>query len=145
RRLSRGASSACLAANGRRTRSRSARSTWSVPGARMPRPTSAVVWTRRDPDDLEEVAMSIKTVLFSLSCVVALVAPAAAQQDKLGKVIFPTSCDAKVQAQFERGVAMLHSYWFTEARKVFDAVIAQDSSCAMAYWGLAVNYLGNSL
>ncbi|PYN38446.1 MAG: hypothetical protein DME01_02545 [Candidatus Rokuibacteriota bacterium] len=40
---------------------------------------------------------------------------------------------------------MLHSYWFTEARKVFDAVIAQDPKCAMAYWGLAVNYLGNSL
>ena len=27
---------------------------------------------------------------------------------------------------FERGVAMLHSYWFTEARKVFDAVLQQD-------------------
>jgi len=89
--------------------------------------------------------MRIKTVLFALSCVVALVAPAAAQQDKLGKVTFPTSCDAKVQAQFERGVAMLHSYWFTEARKVFESVAQQDSSCAIAYWGLAVNYLGNSL
>ena len=29
--------------------------------------------------------------------------------DQLGKVGFPTSCDAKVQAQFERGVAMIHS------------------------------------
>ena len=89
--------------------------------------------------------MRIKTGLFALACVVALVAPGAAQQDKLGKVTFPTSCDPKVQAQFERGVAMLHSYWFTEARKVFEAVLQQDTSCAMAYWGLAVNYLGNSL
>src|SRR5216684_4231898 len=89
--------------------------------------------------------MSIKAVLVALPCVIALVSPAAAQQDKLGKVTFPTSCDAKVQAQFERGVAMLHSYWFTEARKVFDAVTQQDRSCAIAYWGLAVNYLGNSL
>ena len=88
--------------------------------------------------------MRIKTLLFALPCAVALVAPAAAQ-DKLGKVTFPTSCDAKVQAQFERGVAMLHSYWFTEARKVFEAVAQQDTSCAIAYWGLAVNYLGNSL
>ena len=79
-----------------------------------------------------------------LLLVVALAVPGLAQ-DKLGKVAFPTSCDAKVQAQFERGVAMLHSYWFTEARKVFDAVIQQDPKCAMAYWGLAVNYLGNSL
>ena len=89
--------------------------------------------------------MRIKTTLFAVSCLIALVAPVAAQQDKLGKVTFPTSCDAKVQAQFERGVAMLHSYWFTEGRKVFENVLQQDPSCAMAYWGLAVNYLGNSL
>jgi Tfp pilus assembly protein PilF len=80
-----------------------------------------------------------------LLVVVALPVSGFAQADKLGKVSFPTSCDAKVQAQFERGVAMLHSYWFTEARKVFDGVLQQDPSCAMAYWGLAVNYLGNSL
>jgi len=94
---------------------------------------------------MEERPMKIKTTLFALLCAGALVAPAAAQQDKLGKVTFPTSCDPKVQAQFERGVAMLHSYWFTEARKVFDGVLQQDPSCAIAYWGLAVNYLGNSL
>ena len=89
----------------------------------------------------------MKTALASIAVVLVLAAltvPGLAQ-DKLGKVSFPTSCDAKVQAQFERGVAMLHSYWFTEARKVFDAVIQQDPKCAMAYWGLAVNYLGNSL
>src|SRR3989449_657907 len=90
---------------------------------------------------------SMKTALASIALLLVLTAltvPGLAQ-DKLGKVTFPTSCDAKVQAQFERGVAMLHSYWFTEARKVFDAVIQQDPKCAMAYWGLAVNYLGNSL
>jgi tetratricopeptide (TPR) repeat protein len=42
-------------------------------------------------------------------------------------------------------VAMLHSYWFTEGRKVFDAIVQQDPQCAMAYWGLAMNDLGNSL
>src|SRR5437867_8684917 len=89
----------------------------------------------------------MKAPLTSIALVLVLVAitgPALAQ-DKLGKVTFPTSCDAKVQSQFERGVAMLHSYWFTEARKVFDAVVQQEPSCAMGYWGLAVNYLGNSL
>jgi tetratricopeptide (TPR) repeat protein len=89
--------------------------------------------------------MRTKAGLLAIACVVALVVPAAAQQEKLGKVTFPTSCDAKVQAQFERGVAMLHSYWFTEARKVFENVLQQDPTCAIAYWGLAVNYLGNSL
>src|SRR2546425_8646562 len=92
-----------------------------------------------------EGRMRTRLVLLALLCAVALPRPGLAQQDKLGKVTFATSCDARVQAQFERGVAMLHSYWFTEARKVFDGVIQQDSSCAMAYWGLAVNYLGNSL
>ena len=89
--------------------------------------------------------MKIAWALLAVLCVVALPLSALAQQDKLGKVTFPTSCDPKVQAQFERGVAMLHSYWFTEARKVFDAVLQQDPMCAMAYWGLAVNYLGNTL
>ena len=78
-----------------------------------------------------------------------LSAPIGVAQEKateqLGKVTFPTSCDPKVQAQFERGVAMLHSYWFTEGRKVFDAVAKQDPNCVMAYWGYAVNLLGNSL
>ena len=65
--------------------------------------------------------------------------------EQLGKVNFPTSCDPKVQAQFERGVAMLHSYWFTEGGKVFDGIAKQDPSCVMAYWGYAVNLLGNTL
>ena len=73
--------------------------------------------------------------------------PASANEgsDQLGKVSFPTSCDAKVQAQFERAVAMLHSYWFGQARKTFEAVLQQDQSCAIAYWGIAVDLLGNTL
>ncbi|PYM17665.1 MAG: hypothetical protein DMD78_29495, partial [Candidatus Rokuibacteriota bacterium] len=89
--------------------------------------------------------MKATFALGALLLAVALPVPGLAQPDKLGKVSFPTSCDAKVQARFERGVALLHSYWFSEARKVFEAVLQQDATCAMAYWGLAVNYLGNSL
>ena len=86
------------------------------------------------------------TRLFLLTSVLAfLFASGTHAQEKLGKVTFPTSCDPKVQAQFERGVAMLHSYWFTEGGKVFDAVAKQDPTCVMAYWGYAVNLLGNSL
>src|SRR6478672_9184839 len=65
--------------------------------------------------------------------------------EKLGKVTFPTSCAPAVQAQFEAGVAMLHSYWFNYARKTFESVAQQDPSCALAYWGIAVDLLGNSL
>ena len=65
--------------------------------------------------------------------------------EKLGRVNFPTSCNPTVQPQFERGVAMLHSYWFTEGGKAFRAIQEQDPNCAMAHWGLAVNLLGNTL
>ncbi len=67
------------------------------------------------------------------------------QDEKLGKLSFPTSCDPKVQAEFERGVAMLHSYWFLYARKTFEGVLQQDPACAMAYWGVAMDLLGNTL
>src|SRR5215472_10289769 len=67
------------------------------------------------------------------------------QDEMLGKVSFPTSCDPKVQAEFERGVAMLHSYWFLYARRTFESVLQQDPTCAIAYWGVAMDLLGNTL
>src|SRR5262245_35374331 len=72
--------------------------------------------------------------------------PAIAQHEHdLGKVTFPTSCNSTVQAEFERGVAMLHSYWFNYAGKTFRGVLERDPSCAMAYWGIALDLLGNTL
>src|SRR6516225_11445433 len=67
------------------------------------------------------------------------------QDEKLGNVNFPTSCDPTVQAEFDRGVAMLHSYWFLIARRTFEGILQQDPACAMAYWGVAMDYLGNTL
>src|SRR5215472_14740328 len=83
------------------------------------------------------------TVLTFLSAPVGIAQEKTTEQ--LGKVNFPVSCSPKAQAQFERGVAMLHSYWFTEGGKVFEAIVREEPSCVMAYWGLAVNLLGNSL
>src|SRR5438093_2812422 len=89
---------------------------------------------------------SVKLFLFLTVLVCASVVTAQEKTTvQLGKITFPTSCDPKVQEQFERGVAMLHSYWFTEGGKVFDAVAKQDPNCVMAYWGYAVNLLGNTL
>jgi len=91
--------------------------------------------------------MSLRRLLFAAGLTTAaLVGGAAAQQDdKLGKVSFPTSCDPKVQAEFDRGVAMLHSYWFLYARRTFEGILQQDPTCAIAYWGVAMDYLGNTL
>ena len=89
--------------------------------------------------------MKSKLAVFVLLVATVVLMPALAQEDKVGKVSFPTSCDPKVQAQLERGVAMLHSYWFINARKTFESVLQQDPKCAMAYWGIAMDMLGNSL
>ena len=63
--------------------------------------------------------------------------------EKLGQVHFPTSCEASVQSLFERGVALLHSFWFPEGLKTFNEVLKRDPSCTIAYWGIAVNRLLN--
>jgi len=63
--------------------------------------------------------------------------------EQLGKLSFPTSCDPKVQAQFERGVALLHSFWFPEGQKALLGVLEADPSCSIAYWGIGVNRLLN--
>ncbi|HMJ27341.1 MAG TPA: hypothetical protein VK512_01330, partial [Xanthobacteraceae bacterium] len=58
-------------------------------------------------------------------------AVAGSGQSQFGKVNFPTSCSAAVQPQFERAVAMLHSFFFPEHIKAFQAVIKADPQCAM--------------
>jgi len=59
---------------------------------------------------------------------------------KLGKVSFPIpSCAANQQANFERGVALLHSFWYEVAEDQFKQIAAADPHCAMAYWGQAMS------
>ena len=57
--------------------------------------------------------------------------------EQFGTVTFPTSCAPAVQKAFERGVALLHSFWYEEAEKQFAQIAATDPACAMAHWGLA--------
>ena len=59
--------------------------------------------------------------------------------EKLGSVRFPTSCTPAVQPEFERAVALLHSFWYEEALKTFTAVTAADPTCAIGYWGMAMS------
>ncbi|HEX9611159.1 MAG TPA: hypothetical protein VF978_04670, partial [Gemmatimonadales bacterium] len=68
-----------------------------------------------------------------------------AHGDQLGRVVFPVSCNALAQQRFERAIAALHSFWWEEGERAFSAVVEADSSCAMGYWGLAVNRWGNPL
>ena len=61
--------------------------------------------------------------------------------ERLGHVDFASGCHARVQARFERGVALLHSFWYEEAGRAFGEVAAADSTCALAYWGRAMSML----
>lgn len=63
-----------------------------------------------------------------------------AAPEKLGAVSFPISCRQEVQQQFNRGVALLHSFAYAAAEAAFRNVITQDSRCAMAHWGIAMTY-----
>ena len=57
-----------------------------------------------------------------------------------GKVEFPVSCASSVQSEFARGVALLHSFFYEEARRVFTSVAERDPKCAMAQWGIAMTW-----
>jgi hypothetical protein len=60
--------------------------------------------------------------------------------EKLGHVHFPISCNSAVQVEFDRAVAMLHSFWYEKAGQAFSEIATKEPSCAMAYWGLAMTF-----
>ncbi len=66
-----------------------------------------------------------------------------AAPEKLGTVNFTTSCSPAVQPQFNRAVALMHSFQFARAVEAFHAVLTSDPSCSMAYWGIALSNWGN--
>src|SRR6516225_6788016 len=92
---------------------------------------------------------SRRRVLAGLSGIsaAALIASAHAQQathNPFGTVHFPILCTA-VQEKFDRAVALLHNFFYPETVRAFQALIAEDPSCAMSYWGLAMSELPNPL
>src|SRR6266550_2133326 len=58
----------------------------------------------------------------------------------VGKITFPITCTSDVQSDFARGVALLHSFFYEEARRVFTSVAERDPKCAMAQWGIAMTW-----
>jgi len=58
--------------------------------------------------------------------------------EKIGTVHFPISCKGQ-QAAFERGVALLHTFWYDQAAAQFKEIATKDPSCAIAYWGEAMS------
>jgi hypothetical protein len=66
-------------------------------------------------------------------------------QEQLGTVHFATSCAPATSATFDRGIALLHSFEFGASIRAFNEVLASDSTCAMAYWGIALSRWSNPM
>jgi hypothetical protein len=84
------------------------------------------------------VASSLLTALLGQAVVCA-------NEERLGEVNFPISCGPTAQAQFNRAVAMQHSFFFPETVKAFTAIAEKEPSCAMAHWGVAISQRPNPL
>jgi tetratricopeptide (TPR) repeat protein len=63
--------------------------------------------------------------------------------EKLGRVSFSVSCNSAAQEEFNRGMALFHSFWFNPAIQSFRKVAQHDPECGMAHWGIAIMSLGN--
>src|SRR5712664_970047 len=71
--------------------------------------------------------------------------PPGASTGEFGTVHFATSCSPSVAPQFDRAVALLHSFEFGASIRTFNEVIAVDSTCAMAQWGIALSRWSNPI
>jgi hypothetical protein len=65
--------------------------------------------------------------------------------EHFGRVHIPISCSQDAQRQFDRAVAILHSFFYPETVKAFSAIAQAEPSCAMAYWGVAISQRPNPL
>ena len=91
--------------------------------------------------------MRTSALLGSLAaaCLAALTLPSSVAgapsvaQERLGTVSFPVSCAASTQRGFDRGVALLHDFWYEEARPQFERILKSDPGCSMAHWGVAMS------
>jgi hypothetical protein len=97
-----------------------------------------------------EVGMKLSRLFLFASLAVLLLplTPSAQEMDqhkhemgeKLGRVNFSVSCNSAAQQQFNRAVALLHSFWYEEAAKGFVEVTKTDPKCGMGYWGIAMSF-----
>ncbi len=78
--------------------------------------------------------------LFVLSLGTAQAAEVQLDLGELGAVKVHQRCTPAARPLLERGVALLHSFFYEEARIAFRAAAAQDPACATAAWGEAMTH-----
>src|ERR1700732_1998302 len=69
----------------------------------------------------------------------------AAWAQELGRVHFETSCTSQAQEKFDRGLAMVHSFFYPDSVQAFTEAAAADPQCAIAYWGIAISHRPNPM
>lgn len=94
-----------------------------------------------------------RRIALALTVVLSVVRPAWAhgeddrsqgnKPEQLGEVNFPVSCTAAAQTEFNRAMALFHSFWFDPAKASFAKVLEHDPECGMAHWGIAIMAMGN--
>ena len=65
--------------------------------------------------------------------------------ERLGKVHFAVTCNDAAQKEFNRAMALFHSFWFDPAKQSFAKVLELDAQCAMAQLGHCLHVDGQSL
>ncbi|MDB5575812.1 MAG: hypothetical protein JWR80_988 [Bradyrhizobium sp.] len=82
-------------------------------------------------------------VMVVLSVGLSFIQPACADDEKLGKVNFETSCKPDAQKLFNQGMLYQHSFWYRASQRTFEDVAKADPECGIAYWGGALSLLWN--
>jgi hypothetical protein len=78
-------------------------------------------------------------LLIAVTALPIAVNAAPSATERLGTVSFPVSCSPAERAPFNRGVALLHDFWYEEAQRQFERIARTDPQCAMAHWGIAMS------
>ena len=95
--------------------------------------------------------MTTLRIVLGIACFVTFVHSFAASaisqpsEEKFGEVSFSISCSLAAQIEFNKAVAMLHSFYYPRTVRAFTAIANQEPSCAMAYWGIAISQRPNPL
>ena len=109
------------------------------------------MWFAADQPRQQEATVTRVWICTAAACLTLAAVPAIAQEhthgqgEQLGAVHFATSCAPRVTPAFDRAVALLHSFEFGASIRAFNDVLAADSTCAMAHWGIALSRWTNPM
>jgi len=57
----------------------------------------------------------------------------------IGAASLPSSCTKTAQKEIDRGVTLIHSFWYSEAEAAFRRGVQADPKCGLAWWGIAMS------